>query len=117
MSDSRFEGRPRGIAEILLDAARQLGESLEPERVYERFHELLADVIQHDGLIVSSFDERDDVICCQYAWTDGAVLDASTLPPIPLNREGGGMQSQVIVTGQALFFNDVARRTEVSDGV
>jgi PAS domain S-box-containing protein len=117
MRDSPSEARPREIAEILLDAARQLGETLEPERVYERFHELLAEVIQHDGLIVSSFDERDDAIRCQYAWTDGAVLDASTLPPIPLNREGGGMQSQVIVTGQALFFNDVARRTEVPDGV
>ena len=117
MADKPSEGRPREIAEILLDAARQLGETLEPERVYERFHELLADVIQHDGLIVSSFDDREDAIRCQYAWTDGAVLDASTLPPIPLNREGGGMQSQVIVTGQALFFNDVARRTEVPDGV
>src|ERR671930_568391 len=35
-------------ARLLLDAARQLGESLEPERVYERFRELLGDVVEHE---------------------------------------------------------------------
>jgi len=97
------------LAELLLHAARELGESLEPERVYERFHELLADVVPHDGLIVSSYDERDDLIRAEYAWTDGAVLDISKLPSLPLNREGG-MQSRVIVSGEPLLFNDVAER-------
>src|SRR5947209_6259366 len=40
------------VAQLLLDAARQLSETLEPERVYERFHLLLADVVPHDGLVV-----------------------------------------------------------------
>jgi PAS domain S-box-containing protein len=98
------------LAELLLHAARELGESLEPERVYERFHELLADVVPHDGLIVSSYDEREDRIRAEYAWTDGAVLDISKLPSLSLNREGGGMQSRVIVSGKPLLFNDVAER-------
>ena len=98
------------LAELLLNAARELGESLEPERVYERFHELLADVVPHDGLIVSSYDEREDLIRAEYAWTDGAVLDISKLPSLSLNREGGGMQSRVIVSGEPLLFNDVAER-------
>ena len=95
----------------------QLGESLEPERVYERFHELLADVVQHDGLVVSSYDERDDLIRAEYVWTEGEILDPSTLPPVPLNREGGGMQSRVIVSGEPLLFNDVADRVTQKDGV
>ena len=37
------------IAVVLLNAARELGETLEPDRVYVRFHELLADVIPHDA--------------------------------------------------------------------
>jgi PAS domain S-box-containing protein len=98
------------LAELLLHAARELGESLEPERVYERFHELLADVVPHDGLIVSSYDEREDRIRAEYAWTDGAVLDISKLPSLSLTREGGGMQSRVIVSGKPLLFNDVAER-------
>jgi PAS domain S-box-containing protein len=105
------------LAELLLHAAREFGESLEPERVYERFHELLADAVPHDGLIVSSYDERDDLIRAEYAWTDGAVLDTSKLPPITLNREGGGMQSRVIVSGEPLLFNDVAERVTEPGGV
>jgi two-component system phosphate regulon sensor histidine kinase PhoR len=103
--------RKAEVAELLLNAARWLGESIEPERVYERFHQLVGEVIQHDGLIVSSYDDRDEVIRCEYAWTDGAVLDPATLPPIALNRQGGGMQSRVIVTGEPLLFNDVPDRT------
>jgi PAS domain S-box-containing protein len=102
--------RKAEIAELLLDAARQLGESLEPELVYERFHELLKAVVPHDGIVVSSYDERDGLIRCEYAWVEGNVVDPSTLPPLPLNREGGGMQSRVIVSAQPLLFNDVAER-------
>jgi two-component system phosphate regulon sensor histidine kinase PhoR len=102
--------RKARVAEILLDAARRLGESLEPERVYECFHELLADVVQHDGVVVSSYDSHDELIRCEYAWVEGTLLDPALLPPLPLNREGGGMQSRVIVSGQPLLFNDVAEQ-------
>ena len=109
--------RKAELAEFLLHAARSLGESIEPERIYERFHELVADVIQHDGLIISSYDDRDELIRCEYAWTDGAVLDPTTLPALPLNREGGGMQSRVIVSGERLLFNDVPERVTNVAGV
>jgi len=104
-------------ARLLLDAARQLGETLEPERVYTRFRELLADVVEHDGVIVSSYEDTDGLIRCDYAWSDGEKLDASRLPPLPLNREGGGMQSRVIVTGEAALFNDVPDVVEHEPGV
>ena len=82
-------------------------------RVYDRFHELLADVIPHDGVIVSSFDTETEVFHCEYAWADGERLDASIFPPLPLNREGGGMQSRVIMSGESLLVNDV--REQVKD--
>ena len=109
--------RKAEVAELLLHAARRLGESIEPERVYERFHELVAEVIQHDGVIVSSYDDRDDLIRCEYAWTDGAAIDPTSLPPIPLNRRGGGMQSRVIVSGEPELFSDVPQRVKNVDGV
>jgi two-component system, OmpR family, phosphate regulon sensor histidine kinase PhoR len=109
--------RKAEVAELLLHAARRLGESVEPERIYERFHELVADVIQHDGLLISSYDDRDELIRCEYAWTDGAVLDPTTLPALPLNREGGGMQSRVIESGEPLLFNDVPERVTKVAGV
>jgi PAS domain S-box-containing protein len=110
--DEQQLARKARVAELLLNAARQLGETLEPERVYERFHELLGDIVPHDGLVVSSYEERDDLIRCEYAWVEGNVVDPSTLPPLPLNREGGGMQSRVIVSGEPFLFNDVGERVQ-----
>src|SRR5438876_9562988 len=39
--------KPMEKAELLLSAARYLNETLEPERVYARFHELLEDAVPH----------------------------------------------------------------------
>ena len=105
-----------GVAELLLDAARVFAETLEPERVYERFHELLGDFVGHDGVVVSSYDAADGLIRCDYAWVDGNRLDPEILPPVPLNRRGGGMQSRVIVTGEPLLVNDVAERVQEPGG-
>jgi PAS domain S-box-containing protein len=108
--------RKAEVATLLLDAARQLGETLEPERVYERFHELLGGLVPHDGIVVSSYDERDGLIRCEYAWVEGNVIDAGSLPALPLNRAGGGMQSRVIVSGEPTLFNDVAERVQTVEG-
>ena len=110
--DDRDLRRKAELAELLLHAARQLGESLEPHLVYERFHELLANIVPHDGIVISSYDDRDDLIRCEYAWSDGNVVDPGKLPPVQLNREGGGMQSRVIVSGEPELFNDVPARVE-----
>jgi len=99
-------------ARLLLDAARYLGETLEPERVYDRFHELLADAVPHDGVVVSSYDRRDGLIRCEYAWSDGAKLDTTIFPALPFNPEGGGMQSDVIRTGEPALINDVRERVQ-----
>jgi PAS domain S-box-containing protein len=112
-------GRHRGAekAELLLAAARYLNETLELERVYDRFRELLADAVPHNGVIVSSFDPESGLISCDYAWVDGGKLDPAILPPLPLNREGGGMQSRVIVSGESLLVGDVPERVKDPGGV
>jgi two-component system phosphate regulon sensor histidine kinase PhoR len=110
VTERELERKAR-VAELLLEAARDLGESLEPERVYDRFHELLANVVEHDGVVVSSCEAaQDELIRCEYAWSDGKRLDTSIFPALPLNRQGGGMQSRVIISGEALLFNDVSDR-------
>ena len=69
----RHAGRRVGAekAELLLAAARYLNETLYLERVYDRFHELLADAVPHGGVIVSSFDSATGRIYCDYALVDG----------------------------------------------
>jgi PAS domain S-box-containing protein len=98
-------------ARLLLDAARYLGETLDLQRVYERFRELMAEAIPHDGVVVSSFDAETGIIRCDYAWVDGELLDVSIFPPLRL-QASGGMQSQVIRTGEPLLTNDVAARVQ-----
>jgi signal transduction histidine kinase len=104
------------LTQLLLAAAQRLAESLDPERVYDSFHQLLDEVVPHDGVVVSSFDSADELIHCEYAWVEGARIDESTLPPLPLNREGGGMQSRVIISGEPLLENDVAERVQQPGG-
>jgi two-component system, OmpR family, phosphate regulon sensor histidine kinase PhoR len=108
--------RKTDLAELLLEAARVLGQTLEPEAVYDRFHELLSGVIEHDGVIVSSYDQAEDLLRCDYAWSDGNRLDTSVFPPLPLNRSGEGMQSRVIVTGEPLLTNEVAEQVQRPGG-
>jgi two-component system phosphate regulon sensor histidine kinase PhoR len=101
------------VARLLLEAARYLGETLEPRRVYERFREILGEAIPHDGVVVSSFDPRERLIRCDYAWVDGELLDVAIFPPLHLSAKGG-MQSEVIRTGRPLLTNDVAARVQDS---
>jgi PAS domain S-box-containing protein len=99
-------------ARLLVAAARQLGETLDPERIYDTFHGLLETAVPHDGIVVSSFEPSTRAIRCEYAWTDGNRLDVTTFPVLTLNPEGGGMQSRVIRSGEPILFNDVAERVE-----
>ncbi len=114
MSAGDLERKAR-VAELLLGAARELGEGLEPERVYERFRELLVGVMPYDGLVISSYDPTEGLIRCDYVWNEGNVIDPSSLPPLPLNREGG-MQSRVVVSGKPFLFNDVPREVRQPGG-
>ncbi len=104
-------------AELLLAAARYLNETLELDRVYDRFRELLAEAVPHGGVVVSSFDPKTQLISCDYAWVDGERLDPAIFPALPLNREGGGMQSRVIVSGEPLLVNDVPEQVKDPGGV
>jgi signal transduction histidine kinase len=114
---SHVSRQPSEKAELLLAAARYLNETLEPERVHDRFHELLEEAVPHAGVVVSAFDPGTELITCEYAWVDGEKLDPAIFPALPLNREGGGMQSKVITTGESLLVNDVPEQVKQPGGV
>jgi signal transduction histidine kinase len=117
MMMSHVHGQPSEKAELLLAAARYLNETLDPGRVYERFHELLEEAVPHAGVVVSAFDPETELIRCEYAWVDGEKLDPAIFPALPLNRDGGGMQSRVITSGEPLLVNDVAEQVKEPGGV
>ena len=117
MMMSHVHRKPSEKAELLLSAARHLNETLDPERVYDRFHELLEDAVPHAGVVVSAFDPATGLITCEYAWVDGEKLDPAIFPALPLNRDGGGMQSRVITSAEPLLVNDVRERVKEPGGV
>src|SRR5262247_1724978 len=94
--------------QILLDTARQLGSSLDPDAIFARMLDSVRGAMRCDGMIVSSFDREQSLIRCDFAWVGGNRLEASTLPPLKFRPESGGMQSEVIRTGRPRLFSDVA---------
>ncbi|TMQ67840.1 MAG: hybrid sensor histidine kinase/response regulator [Candidatus Eisenbacteria bacterium] len=104
------------VHQILLDTARQLGSSLDPDAIFVRMLESVRGAMRCDGLIVSSFDREQSLIRCVYACVGGNVIDPATLPPLPFRSDSGGMQSQVIRTGKPTLFCDVQERVRDPKG-
>src|SRR6185369_4792359 len=104
------------VHQILLDTARQLGSSLDPDAIFVRMLDSVRGAMRCDGLIVSAFDRDQGLIRCAYACVGGNVLDPSTLPPLRFRADSGGMQSQVIRTGRPMLFSDVAERVRDPKG-
>ena len=108
--------RAADTARLLVETARQLGESLDRDQLYDSFQRLLEGAVPHEGVVVSSYSADDDAIRCDYAWVEGNRLDPASLPPLKLNPAGEGMQSRVIISGESLLENDVGGRVARDTG-
>ncbi len=95
---------------ILYDASKDLGSTLDVAEVYLNLQRLVAKVMDGENLVVSCYSADDDLIRCEFGYVDGVPIDAKSLPPLPLNRSGGGLQSQVILSGEPMLIGDVQKR-------
>ena len=59
------------------------------------------------GLFVALFDPVGEFFTCVYAYVDGQVIDAASLPPAPLEPLGQGMQSHAVRTRQPVIIADM----------
>jgi signal transduction histidine kinase/DNA-binding response OmpR family regulator len=103
---------------LLYEIGRQFSSTLDLERIYDTLHDLVAKVMDCDGLLLSSYDSKDSLIRCSCAWCERKRLDVSQFPPISLEYEGHGPQSVVIQTGEPLLIQDCEEvvQEEMSDG-
>ncbi len=101
-------------AQLLHRAGRLLGSTLDTQQVYSTLRELVAEIMDCDGLFVSTFDSEAQMIQCAYAWVEGQPIDPARLPAVPLAPEGKGVQSQVIRTGEPLLISDMDDRMKLS---
>jgi PAS domain S-box-containing protein len=60
------------------------------------------------GLFVSLFDPLKEMLTCVYGYGDGEEIDSTSLPPIPLELPGKGMQSRAVRSRHAIIVADIA---------
>ena len=77
-------------SDLMYEAARRLSGTLVIEEIYSGLRELTARAMSCDGMIVSSYDASAGMVRCVYLWVNGARLDHTTLPALPIHLEGTG---------------------------
>ena len=91
---------------LLQEAAGLLGRTLDPAVIYSTLQAMVARAMDCAALLVSIYTPEDGLIRCVYASQDGAVIDTAPFPPLPLEAEGRGLQSQVLRSGRPLLVPD-----------
>jgi len=98
-------------AHLMYEAARRLSGTLVIEEIYSGLRELTAQAMSSDGMIVSSYDAASRTVRCVYLWVNGKRLDHTALMALPIDLErGGGMQTEVIRSGEGRLYADVHDR-------
>lgn len=87
----------------LAQLAMDLGAERELPGVYARLRRFVAGQAPISGLFVSSFDPASQLRSCEYAFSEGEELDASTFPPMP---NTGSPHSRAIETGETILTQD-----------
>ena len=99
---------------LLYQASQELGRTLDFDSLLETFHRQVALILDFDGLIVASYDEQQQLIRCIFANIENKRVDISAFPPIALEPEGQGAQSQVIRSGRPRMINDYQNEVKTS---
>jgi PAS domain S-box-containing protein len=92
--------------QLIYEAGQALSHTLELDRLYETFMQILLQVMECEHLFISSYDPATQLIRCVFAMSGQNIFDVSQIPVIPLEDEGKGVQSRVIRSGKALLCAD-----------
>jgi PAS domain S-box-containing protein len=106
---SRAEQRVRQLLDQYITLNRlslDLGQTNDIERMNTIVYQHVDALMDASRFIVSKFDAAEENIVATYAVVEGKCMDVGTWPPIPLEDEGRGTQSQVIRTGDPLYLQD-----------
>jgi PAS domain S-box-containing protein len=59
------------------------------------------------GLFVALFDPLKEMLTCVYGYGDGEEIDSTSLPPVPLEPPGKGMQSKAVRSRLPIILADM----------
>lgn len=91
---------------LFLEAARQLGRTLDLDEIYDILHAILIQIMPCTTLIVSHYDPRQALLHCRYVRHKGRRQQIDHLPPIPLETPGRGVQAEAIRSGETFLVDD-----------
>jgi PAS domain S-box-containing protein len=100
--------------ELLYEASRAFSSTLDLKVIYAAIHDFVTRMMACDSLFVSTYNPQEKLILGSYGWVDQIEIDASQLPPLPLEQEGHGIQSLVIRSGESLLLHDYDQFMEAS---
>ena len=95
---------------LLFEAGQRLGLSLDMGAILDTVHDVIARTMTCDVLVVSSFTQEDRMIRRLAVYQEGAPLEVSSVPPMPLEEEGQGTQGMSIRSGESLYVADLQRQ-------
>lgn len=100
------------LLERIASLSQVLGTARELSTIFVGLREFAHVSVPCDGFFVSLYDPIRDVRTACYGWGDGAEVDVSQLPPMPVTERGPN--SRAVRTGQVVITNDYMRATSAN---
>src|ERR1043166_8486690 len=97
------------LLERISSLSQVLGTARELNTIFRGLREFTNVSLPCDGFFVSLYDSTRDVRTAFYGWGDGAEVDVSKLPPMPVTETGPN--SRAVRTGQVIITDDYMRST------
>ena len=101
-SESADAPPPRELAHL----AERLGTARQPLDVFRALREYVEAVTGNNALFVSLYEEEQQMRRCVYAWSDGAEVDVSELPPLPVSGSVSP-NARAVATGKVVITTDL----------
>jgi signal transduction histidine kinase/CHASE1-domain containing sensor protein/ActR/RegA family two-component response regulator len=96
------------LLERISALAQALGTARELNAIFRALREFTNVSVPCDGFFVSLYDPVRDVRTACYGWGDGAEVDVSELPPMPVTSHGPN--SRAVRTGEVIITDDYMQR-------
>ncbi len=102
--------------EIVNQLSLEIGNAESLQDIFPLIKREIGVLVHSPALFISLYDRKKKLITPVYINIEGEESDVSAFPPLRLEAEGRGVQSQVIRTGKSLILNDwqkAVRNTEM----
>lgn len=108
-ADQRALSEYERLLEKVAKLAQTLGTARDLDVIFWGLKEFTLLSVPCDGLFVSLYDPLRDLRTACYGWGDGAEIDTSELPPMPVTS--AGPNSRAVRTNQVIITNDYMTAT------